>query len=120
MKASATLLLALTALLPGCALGWIKAGHPLDPGALQQVTLGQTKADVLEKLGPPDKVSVERDESTFEYLFTDEASREVSLSFLQASASYDDVVAKSDRLVIRFDETGHVRNQSLLRQTALE
>ena len=104
-------------LLGGCTLSWTHFGHPLRAGAESTLYQGQPKSDVLEQLGPPDRVAVERAESTFEYLYREQRDRELDISLWQANFNYQQGWDQADRLVIRFDARGQVRDYAIIRAT---
>lgn len=105
-------------ILGGCTLSWTKFGHPLTAGADAALYVGQPKALVLERLGPPDRVAVERAESSFEYLYRERRERELELSFSYANFDYEQLWDRADRLVIRFDAHGLVRDYAIVRASS--
>jgi hypothetical protein len=51
------ILLTLPLLIGGCFMGKSKDASPLETNAAQQITVGSTtKAEVLDRLGPPNKI----------------------------------------------------------------
>lgn len=110
-----SLLLGLT--LFGCTLSRLQIGHPLDASSARLVEAGQLTAEVLERLGPPDRVTLILGEPIFEYFYREELDRELELSFFQANFDYEQVWQKADRLVIRFDRDGRVRDYGINLET---
>ena len=104
-------------LLASCTLGRLQVGNPLDASSASALYAGQSKADVLERLGPPDRVSIDRDEAVFEFLYREDLDRELDLALFQASFDYEQIWLRSDRLVVRFDSQGRVRDYGIILQT---
>jgi len=104
-----TILIALLSLF-GCTLTRLQIGDPLDSASAAEIYTGQAKADVLGRLGPPDRVTMTWGEPVFEYLYREELGRELELSFFQANFDYEQIWQKADRLVVRFDQDGRVRD----------
>ncbi len=104
-------------LASGCTFGRLQVGHPLGAGSEANLYAGQTKVEVLERLGPPDFVEVVFDESAFEYLYRENLDRELDLSIFQASFDYEQIWLRADRLIVRFDSKGRVRDFGVSRQT---
>lgn len=100
-----------------CTFGRLQIGHPLDAGAERELYAGQTKADVLERLGPPDRVTLQWDEAVFEYFYRENLDRELDVSLFQSSFDFDQIWLRADRLVVRFDREGRVRDYGVSDQT---
>ena len=115
MKRITLAILLVPLLVGGCTLGWTHFGHPLEFGAEAGLHEGQAKAEVLEQLGPPDRVEARYGESVFEYLYREQRDSELDLSFFQASFNYEQEWDRADRLVVRFDSKGRVLDYSIVR-----
>ena len=107
-------LLALLALAPGCTRSRITLGSPVAPEEAASIGLGVTKAEVLVRLGPPDRVEIETGGSAFEYLYSRAAGRTLKVSLSQASFTYDEARQQVDRLRVGFDRDGAVRYVGLV------
>ena len=101
----------------GCTFGRLQIGHPLDAGAESDLYSGQPQGEVLERLGPPDRVTMIWDEAVFEYLYREDLDRELDVSVFQASFDYEQIWLRADRLVVRFDAAGRVRDFGINLQT---
>jgi len=102
-------LLVLAVLLAGCTRSRILFGNPVRPEEAAVIVPGTSKATVLTRLGPPDRVQVELEGSAFEYLYSRTAARVLDLSLLQGSFNYDEARLRVDRLRVSFDRNGAVR-----------
>jgi hypothetical protein len=105
--------LGLLLLVSGCTIGRWYVGSPLpdDPRAL--LVIGQTqKSEVLERLGPPDRILRYRSGDAFLYRQDQRNSSEFEISepvFTGLTLfSWEKVQDKSDRLMIFFDPAGVV------------
>lgn len=114
------LLLWITLIVPiaGCTFGRLQIGSPIDAGAEADLYPGQSKVEVLEHLGPPDQVTTLRDESTFEYFYRENLDREMDVTVLQSNFDYLQIWRRADRLVVRFDASGYVREYGVNLQTS--
>lgn len=100
------------AVTSGCTLTRTRQGRPLDPLAASRVQAGDTKPQVLERLGPPDAMGLVRGGSHFVYFFRKQNTDELSVSAFQASASWSSSDKRLDRLIVRFDREGLVTEVS--------
>jgi hypothetical protein len=103
----------------GCTFGRLQIGHPLDAGAESDLYSGQPQGEVLERLGPPDRVTMIWDEAVFEYFYREDLDRELDVSLFQASFDYEQIWLRADRLVVRFDASGQVRDFGINLQTGV-
>lgn len=103
------LLAIVLAALGGCTRSRILFGNPVQPSEAAAIAPGETKAGVLTRLGPPDRVELEMGGSAFEYLYTRSAERNLDLTLFQSSFTYDEARQRVDRLRISFDANGMVR-----------
>lgn len=103
----------------GCTFGRLQIGHPLDAGAESDLYSGQPQVEVLERLGPPDRVTMIWDEAIFEYFYREDLDRELDVSLFQASFDYEQIWLRADRLVVRFDAAGQVRDFGINLQTGV-
>jgi outer membrane protein assembly factor BamE (lipoprotein component of BamABCDE complex) len=108
------LVLALLALAPGCTRSRITLGSPVVPEEAASIVVGVSKADVLARLGPPDRVEIETGGSAFEYLYSRAAGRTLDVSLFRASFTYDEARRLVDRLRVGFDRDGAVRYVGIL------
>jgi outer membrane protein assembly factor BamE (lipoprotein component of BamABCDE complex) len=92
-----------------CTRSRITLGSPVQPEDAAAIGPGLSKAAVLARLGPPDRVDIEPGGSAFEYLYSREHGRSLDVSIFQASFGYEDVRRKVDRLRVSFDAAGVVR-----------
>jgi outer membrane protein assembly factor BamE (lipoprotein component of BamABCDE complex) len=109
MTARLCLVVALVAATAGCTRSRVTFGRPVVPAEVAAIVPGVAKAEVLKRLGPPDRVEVETGGSAFEYLYSKAASRSLDVSILQASFNYDQTFRTVDRLRVSFDRAGAVR-----------
>jgi outer membrane protein assembly factor BamE (lipoprotein component of BamABCDE complex) len=107
----------LCAALGGCTRTRILFGNPVQPAEAAAIVPGVSKAEVLTRLGPPDRVEVEPGGSAFEYLYSRAAERSLDVSIFQSSFNYEEARLNVDRLRVGFDATGAVRYVSVLRPT---
>lgn len=103
--------------LAGCTLSRWTVGDPLVEGAEAELYAGQTQAEVLDRLGPPARVDVVWGETVFEYFYRVRADRELEVSLFRASFEYEEERSQADRLVVRFDLAGRVRDFGIGLQT---
>lgn len=99
----------LAAALGGCTFTRVTLGEAVDPAAAAALAPGVSKAEVIERLGPPDAVALERGGSAFEYLYTKTRGRNLDVSLFRASFEWDEARKKVDRLRVSFDAEGRVR-----------
>ena len=97
------------ALGPACTRTRILLGHPVAPADAAAVVPGLSKAGVLARLGPPDRVELEPGGSAFEYVYSRTAERALDVSLFQASFSWEEARTHVDRLRVSFDARGVVR-----------
>jgi outer membrane protein assembly factor BamE (lipoprotein component of BamABCDE complex) len=100
---------ALLAAIAGCTRARIRFGNPVQPYEAAAIVRGASKASVLTRLGPPDRVEIETGGSAFEYLYTRTAERALDLSLFQSSFNYEEARLRVDRLRVGFDHSGAVR-----------
>ena len=117
MMRRGVILVVVVSLLFGCTLRRLQVGHPLDSTTAATLAVGQSKAEVLERLGPPDRVTMVWGDPIFEYLYRERFGRELELSFSQANFDYEQVWQKADRMVIRFERDGRVRDYGINLET---
>jgi outer membrane protein assembly factor BamE (lipoprotein component of BamABCDE complex) len=110
MKTRMSLVLALLAVVAGCTRSRITLGTPIHPDEAAAIRLGASKAEVLSRLGPPDRVEIEAGGSAFEYLYSRAAGRTLDVSLFRASFTYDEARRMVDRLRVGFDRDGVVRH----------
>ena len=99
----------LLALVSACTRSRITLGNPVVPEEAASIGIGASKADVLSRLGPPDRVEIETGGSAFEYTYSRAASRTLQVSLSRASFTYDEARAQVERLRVGFDRDGVVR-----------
>ena len=92
----------------GCTLRQTYTGSPLPREEAGRLVPGVDKAEVLERLGPPDMVGPRIDGCVFVYRYRDESDAGLSLSFFQASVSWDESDQRTHRLVLFFDKKGRL------------
>jgi outer membrane protein assembly factor BamE (lipoprotein component of BamABCDE complex) len=109
MTRRTALVVALVAALAACTRSHIRFGNPVQPEEAAAILPGASKASVLTRLGPPDRVGVEPGGSVFEYLYSRTAARTVDLSLFQSSFNYEEARLRVDRLRVGFDRAGAVR-----------
>lgn len=126
---------ALAALLSGCVVARTYRDHPLDERKIATIERGvTTKAEVLERLGPPQEVdareitSVNVSADPFEppperivaarYLRYTYA-RGNGLAIIAVLFNYLDFDQKSDSLVIFFDDDNKVQDYAFVKDTDL-
>ena len=109
MRTRVALVVALLAVVAGCTRSRITLGTPVHPDEAAAVRIGASKAEVLSRLGPPDRVEIETSGSAFEYLYSRAAGRTLDVSLFRASFTYDEARQLVDRLRVGFDRDGVVR-----------
>ena len=102
-------LLAAGLVAAGCTLVRIEQGEPVSAADARAVKAGDSKATVLATLGAPESMSPIPGGSLFEYSFRVSDSEALDISAVQASASLSSTDVRTDRLVVRFDRDGRVR-----------
>jgi outer membrane protein assembly factor BamE (lipoprotein component of BamABCDE complex) len=100
------LLAALLAL--GCTRSRITLGTPVVADEAASIGVGASKAEVLSRLGPPDRIEIETGGSAFEYLYSRAAGRTLDVSIFQANFTFDEARRLVDRLRVGFDRDGIV------------
>lgn len=105
----------LLALLPqvGCTIGREFVGGQLGVQQLEQLGRLETKAEVLEVLGPPNDMGLQLRESVFLYRVRREEAENLNLSFFRASFDYQQVDRRTDRLIVFFDKQGRITRYGL-------
>lgn len=114
--ASRILLLSLLLLAQGCTVGRWYVGSPLPADPHQALVVGRTlKAEVLARLGPPDRILRYRNGDAFIYRHDQRNSSELRIGtppFIGFGGyqlfSWEKVQDKSDRLLVLFDREGVV------------
>lgn len=96
-------------LAAGCTLVRIEQGEPVAVADARAVQAGDSKASVLATLGAPDAMFPIPGGSIFEYSFRVTDSEALDIAAIQASASLSSTEVRTDRLVVRFDRDGRVR-----------
>jgi hypothetical protein len=99
----------LLATAPACTRARITLGKPVLAEDAAAIVPGVSKAVVLGRLGPPDRIAVEPGGSMFEYLYSRQAERALDVSLFQARFSYDEARLQVERLRVSFDAAGAVR-----------
>ena len=105
---------ALVALVSACTRSRLTLGNPVVPAEAASIGVGASKADVLSRLGPPDRVEIETGGSAFEYAYSRAASRTLQVSLSRASFTYDEARQQVERLRVGFDRDGIVRYVGLV------
>jgi hypothetical protein len=104
--------LALALLLSGCTIGRWYMGSPLLADPNQALLVGSTsKADVLGRFGPPDRILRQRTGDVFVYRQDQRNSSEFNLvePFTRfVLFTWEKTQDKSDRLMVFFDPAGVV------------
>jgi outer membrane protein assembly factor BamE (lipoprotein component of BamABCDE complex) len=108
------LAVALLAFAPACTRSRITLGSPVVPEEAASIGVGASKAEVLSRLGPPDRVEIETGGSAFEYLYSRASGRTLDVSLFRASFTYDEARRLVDRLRVSFDRDGVVRYVGVL------
>jgi hypothetical protein len=108
-----TACLLLLAALPGCTIGRWYVGSPLLADPRQVLVVGETpKAEVLTKLGPPDRILRQKSGDVFVYHHDQRNSSELEIREPLITRftlfQWEKVQDKSDRLMIFFDSKGLV------------
>lgn len=93
----------------GCTLVRIEQGEPVGAADARAVKAGDSKASVLATLGAPEAMFPILGGSIFEYSFRVTDTEALDISAIQASASISATETRTDRLVVRFDREGRVR-----------
>lgn len=103
----------LLALASGCTIGRWYMGSPLLADPRQVLVVGQTpKAEVLEKLGPPNRILRQKSGDVFVYHHDQRNSSELEIREPLITRftlfQWEKVQDKSDRLMVFFDRVGVV------------
>jgi hypothetical protein len=103
----------LLVLASGCTLGRWYVGSPLPADPRQVLVVGQTpKAEVLTKLGPPDRILRQKSGDVFVYHHDQRNSSEFEITEPLVTRltlfQWEKVQDKSDRLMVFFDRAGLV------------
>lgn len=99
-------------LLTGCTQTDIRRGVPLHVRDVEHITVGTSKIDVLKTLGPPTAMETVPGGSRFKYAFRTTKVDDVSLSFFQASFSWQAEDHRIQEVWLRFDRSGRVTEKS--------
>lgn len=107
MRALYTLICAVMLLLSGgCTIRREWDVDTLDPERLLLLNDAATKAEVLERVGPPHSVGIQLGGSVFVYRARTESVENVNLSAFQASFDYQTTDRRTARLIVLFDKKG--------------
>ena len=106
-----SLALALFALTSGCTIRREWDVDTLDPERIALLGEANTKAEVLEKVGPPNSVGIQLDGSVFVYRARIEEIENLNLSAFQASFDYQVTDRRTARLLVLFDKQGRKTGQ---------
>lgn len=107
-------LIAILCAVGGCTLSRVRLGQPVTAEQAARIEEGSSKAAILDLLGPPDQVAVEARGTVFEYLYRQQSGRELEITVFRASFTYQEAYSHADRLVIRFDQDGRVREYGIV------
>lgn len=104
---------ALLALASGCTIGRAYLGSPLLADPREVLVVGQTaKAEVLARLGPPDRILRQKSGDIFVYHHDQRNSSELEIEEPVVTRmtifQWEKVQEKSDRLMVFFDSAGVV------------
>ncbi|MGH7288323.1 MAG: hypothetical protein ACREI8_09935 [Myxococcota bacterium] len=104
---------ALLALASGCTIGRWYVGSPLLADPREILVVGHTpKAEVLTRLGPPDRILRQKDGDVFVYHHDQRNSSELEITEPLITRltlfQWEKVQDKSDRLMVFFDAAGVV------------
>lgn len=113
MRSLAALITVLS-LAGGCTLSRVRLGQPVTADQAARIEEGSGKATILHLLGPPDQVAVEAGGTVFEYLYRQQRGRELEITVFRASFTYQEAYSHADRLVVRFDREGRVREYGIV------
>lgn len=102
------LFIALLVLLAGCTLRRIHSGSKFPENLETILTVGMTKGQVLEVLGPPDAMGLRLQGTIFIYRYSNQADEDLKLSAFQGSFNYGSSDLRTARLVVFFDKKGRV------------
>jgi outer membrane protein assembly factor BamE (lipoprotein component of BamABCDE complex) len=97
----------------GCTISREYDGQQLGPEQLEALANVETKAEVLEQVGPPEDMGLLQDGSVFIYRFRREALENLNLQFFRATFDYESTDRRTDRLVVLFDKRGQVTGYGL-------
>jgi outer membrane protein assembly factor BamE (lipoprotein component of BamABCDE complex) len=97
----------------GCTIEREYAGESLTPERMEVLTTARTKAEVLERFGPPMDMGIQLDGSVFIYRLNWEANDDLSLALFQANFDYTVTDQRTDRLIVLFDKQGNKTGQGL-------
>ncbi len=106
------LLLALLTSL-GCTITHRNSGDQLSDDDLLLLAELETKAQVLEVLGPPTDMELRIDGSVFHYRFRVERGSSLQLSAFEASLDRSSRDRQADRLLVQFDKAGQITRYGL-------
>ena len=104
----------LLGLLSGCSIGRWYVGSPLLADPREVLAVGQTpQAEVLSRLGPPDRILRQKSGDVFVYHHDQRNSSELQIREPVITRftifQWEKVQDKSDRLMVFFDRAGVVR-----------
>lgn len=114
--AAALLLLLLAA--SGCTIRREFDGETLTRAQLEALAQATTKAEVLERVGPPMDVGLQLGGSVFVYRYRWEEADDLNLSFFRASFAYETTERRTSRLLVLFDKQGRKTGQGFDRAGA--
>lgn len=110
-RCALTLAIAALALTSGCTIRREWDIDTIDPERLALLSEANTKAEVLEKVGPPNSVGIQLDGSVFVYRARIEEIEDLNLSAFQASFDYQVTDRRTARLLVLFDKQGRKTGQ---------
>ncbi len=90
----------------GCTLRREYDVDTLDLQRLELLQGAETKAEVLERVGPPHSVGLQLDGSVFVYRAKIEEAESLNLSAFRASFDYQMTDRRTARLIVLFDKRG--------------
>jgi len=100
------LLLLCVLLAGGCTMRREYDVDTLDLQRFELLESAETKAEVLERVGPPHSVGLQLDGSVFVYRTNIEKSESLNLSAFRASFDYQTTDRRTARLIVLFDKQG--------------
>jgi len=106
MRALIPLLLCALLAGGGCTMRREYDVDTLDLERLEVLQDAGTKAEVLERVGPPHSVGLQLEGSVFVYRTNIEKSESLNLSAFRASFDYQTTDRRTARLIVLFDKQG--------------
>lgn len=99
----------------GCTMVREFSGEVLDQERLDLLVAAKTKAEVLERFGPPNDVGMQQNGSVFIYRYRTETLDNLNLSFFNATFDYETTDTRTARLIVMFDKQGRKTGQGFNR-----